>query len=416
MSETLTIPLNSVYEWLEQETVSLFDPIRAEAEKLLQDIQSRLGDLTDSCTKLLEDAGKEVDKRNRKTYQRAKFLYKLAENFIDLIENITSPEVISEKNLMEFSEEIKNMLKTIDQERTKWFKAISPYFILSRRRFDATLKRVDDSFQIFNNFIIEDYNKVGNAESVKTKVSELQDYLTELEKYEKGKKARIQKKDNLEKKIIKSGQKLQDIQCNNEVVELAQTNLKINELTKTIKHELRHIQKPLLKFQTLVNNPGYSLIPDANLKLEEYLNDPFLALATEKEGYPLLRIILQKIDAALDNKKLKLKSSRFRKAKNQIIHIAQKSGLEELQKECIIFYNKKQKLVNSSTINEIKDEKTELNNSLNDLKRKMNFLETRDSMIEKKHNIAKKRVNEQKTDLEKIVSELSSKKIQILLD
>ena len=416
MSETFAISLNNLNSWLEQETNPLVEPIRTDTKKLLEDIQSRFQDLKESCDKLLEDAEKEMDKRNRKTYRRAKFLYKLAENFVDLINEIIIPDEISEKNLNQVSEQIKKILKTIDQERTKWFRVISPYFILTRRRFDVTLKRVDDSYQNFVNFLKDDYEKVGKAENVSVKIDELRKYLLELEKYENGKEARIQKKGILEKKIIKSNQKIEDIQSSNEVVELEETNLKIEELTKIVKRELRHVQKPLLKFQTLVNNPGYNLFPEANLKLVEYLEDPFQALATEKESYPLLKSILQKIDDALENKKMKLKSSRFRKAKDQINHIVQKSGLEKLRKESSILYQKKLELVNSGTISEIKDEKSELNGNLNDLKREMELLKARDLRLEKQHKAMQKKLSEQKNTLETIILELTNKKVNIQFD
>ena len=401
---------------IEKETSFFVQPLRAEAKKLIEDIQSRLQDLKEACKKLLDDAEKEMDKRNRKTYRRAKFLYKLAENFVDLINEIIIPDEISEKNLNQVSEQIKKTLKTIDQERTKWFRVISPYFILTRRRFDVTLKRVDDSYQNFVNFLKDDYEKVGKAENVSVKIDELRKYLLELEKYENGKEARIQKKGILEKKIIKSNQKIEDIQSSNEVVELEETNLKIEELTKIVKRELRHVQKPLLKFQTLVNNPGYNLFPEANLKLVEYLEDPFQALATEKESYPLLKSILQKIDDALENKKMKLKSSRFRKAKDQINHIVQKSGLEKLRKESSILYQKKLELVNSGTISEIKDEKSELNGNLNDLKREMELLKARDLRLEKQHKAMQKKLSEQKNTLETIILELTNKKVNIQFD
>ena len=416
MSETFAISLNNLNGWLEQETNSLVEPIRTDTKKLLEDIQSRFQDLKESCDKLLEDAEKEMDKRNRKTYRRAKFLYKLAENFVDLINEIIIPDEISEKNLNQVSEQIKKILKTIDQERTKWFRVISPYFILTRRRFDVTLKRVDDSYQNFVNFLKDDYEKVGKAENVSIKIDELRKYLLELEKYENGKEARIQKKGILEKKIIKSNQKIEDIQSSNEVVELEETNLKIEELTKIVKRELRHVQKPLLKFETLVNNPGYNLFPEANLKLVEYLEDPFQALATEKESYPLLKSILQKIDDALENKKMKLKSSRFRKAKDQINHIVQKSGLEKLRKESSILYQKKLELVNSGTISEIKDEKSELNGNLNDLKREIELLKARDLRLEKQHKAMQKKLSEQKNTLETIILELTNKKVNIQFD
>ena len=416
MSDTLEIPLNAIEEWLDKETTSLVEPLRADAKKLLEDTQSKLEDLLETCDKLLDDAEKEIAKGSRKTYRRAKFLHKLAGKFSDLIEEVTIPEEISGKSLNQTSEQIEKTLKTIGKERTKWFRAIAPYFIMSRRRFDVALKRADDSFRNLTDFLSEEYAKAESAESVSSRIEELRQSLTEIGESEKAKEARKQKKELIEKNIAKNQQKVQAIQTKGEVVELAQLNERIEELTDTVKHDLRHLQKPLLKFQTLVNSPGYSLFPEATKKLDEYLTNPFEALATEKEGYPLLRSILQKIDAALDNKKLKLKPSRLRKAKDQIDSILNKTALVSFHQNCSEALSKKNELSTSGTISESRDERARLQNRLKDLQKRKRLLEARDARFEKQHKEARMRVDKQKRALEKIVSDLSDKNVQILID
>ena len=416
MSGTLEIPLNAVKEWLDKETTSIVEPLRADAKKLLEDTQDKLEDLLESCDKLLEDAEKEIAKGSRKTYRRAKALQKLATKFADSIEEVTIPEEISGKSLHQTCEQIEKTLKTIGKERTRWFRAISPYFIISRRRFDVTLKRADDSFRDLTNFLSEEYAKAESAEGVSFKIEELRRSLAELEKSEKSKEVRKQKRELLEKNIAKTHQKVQAIQTKDEVVELAQINKKIEELTDTVKHELRHLQKPLLKFQTLVNSPSYSLFSEATQKLDEYLMNPFEALATEKEGHPLLKSILQKIDAALDNKKMKLKQSRMRKAKEQINSILNKAALAALHQNCIEAFSKKNELLTSGAISESRDERAGLQNRLKELQTRKRLLEARDARFEKQHNEARRRVQEQKRALENIVSDLSDKNVQLLID
>jgi len=416
MAEALKLKLNDLEGWLEKETTSLVEPLRADAKKLLEDTQGKLEDLLETCDKLLDDAEKELAKGSRKTYRRAKFLHKLAGKFSDLIEEVTIPEEISGKSLNQTSEQIEKTLKTIGKERTKWFRAIAPYFIMSRRRFDVALKRADDSFRNLTDFLSEEYAKAESAESVSSRIEELRQSLTEIGESEKAKEARKQKKELIEKNIAKNQQKVQAIQTKGEVVELAQLNERIEELTDTVKHDLRHLQKPLLKFQTLVNSPGYSLFPEATKKLDEYLTNPFEALATEKEGYHLLRSILQKIDAALDNKKLKLKPSRLRKAKDQIDSILNKTALASLHQNCSEAFSKKNEVSTSGAISESRDERAGLQNRLKDLQTRKRLLEARDARFEKQHKEARMRIDEQKRALEKIVSDLSDKNVQILID
>ena len=416
MAEALILKLDDLKGWLEQETTSIVEPLRTDAKKLLEDTKDKLEDLLDSCDKLLDDAEKEIAKSNRKTYRRAKFLYKLAGKFSDLIQEVTIPEEISGKSLHQTSEQIEKTLKTIDKERTKWFRAISPYFIMSRRRFDLMLKRADDSFRNFTNFLAEDYAKAKSAESISSKIEELHQSLAELEKFEESKERRKQKKELLGINISKSQQEIQAIQTKGEVIELAQLNKRVKELTDTVKHELRHLQKPLLKFQTLINSPGYSLLPEETKKLNEYLTNPFNALATEEEGYPLLRSILQKINTTLDNKKMKLKPSRLRKAEDQISSILNKDALFSLHQKCREAFSKKNELSTSGTISESRDERAKLQNRLKELQTQKRLLEARDTRFEKQHKETRLRVDEQKRSLEKIVADLSDKNVQILID
>lgn len=416
MPETLEIPLNGVNEWLNKETTPIVEPLRAEAKKILEDVQEKLEELLDACEKLLDDAEKEMAKGSRKTYRRAKFLYKLAGTFSDLIEKVNLPKEINGKTLNETSEQLEKTIKTIGLEKTKWFRVISPYFIMTRRRFEVSFKRAEDSFRNFTTFLSEDYSKAETAENIPSKVEEIQYSLSELNKYKTDKDTRHKKKKLLEAEITKSQQNLQVIQTKDEMVELTQVNSRIEELTKKVKYELRHIQKSLLKFQTLVNSPGYSLPPEATTKLDEYLETPFNALATEKEGYPLLKGILQKIDSALNNKKMKLKTSRLRKAKDQINRIINKASLATLHTECREAFKKKTELSTSGAISESRDKRAELNEALKNLQRQKHLLETRDARFEKEHNEAKKRVNEQKSSLEKILSDLSYNSVRLILD
>jgi hypothetical protein len=415
MPEFLEIPLSAVNEWLIDETISIIEPIREEAQKILQDIKEKLEELSEASEKLLDDAEKEMAKGSRKTYRRSKLLSKLAGIFSDLIDKINLPKEITGKNLNETSEQFEKTINKIGQEKAKWFRAISPYFILSRRRFEVSFKRAEDSLETFNNFLAEDYAKAQNVENIPIKIDNLRQYLRQLENSEKAQKMRTKKKKRIETTIKKIEQKLQKFQTKEEVIELTQINSKIEELTKKVNHEFRHIRKPLLKFQTLVNNPGYSLLPDKKAKLDEYLENPFNALATEKEGHPLLNNILQKIEKALETKKMKLKSSRLRKAKNQINHIVNNATLLSLQKDSSETFNKKNELSKSGVISNTKNQKEKLQDQLKELQRRKKILVKRDSRFDKQLKDVQKIVEEQKRSLEDNISEISGKKILILI-
>ena len=416
MQENLRLTLNTIDEWLKKETIPIIDPLRDEAKKTLEETQTKFEELLDANNRLLDDAEKEIAKGSRKTYRRAKLLIKLTQTFSDLIENLTIPEEINGETLKQVSEEIEKILKTINKEKTKWFRAISPYFIISRRRFDISLKRVDDSFQSFNNFLLESYSKAESAENVFFEVENLQKYLMELSRLKIATQNLEEQKRNLESNIEKIRDKLESIQNENAIIESKILDERINEFSEKVKYELHHIQKPLLKFQSLVKSRKQKLMNEANSKLDEYLIDPFNALASEKEGYPLLKIILQKINSALDNKKMKLKLSRLRKAKDQIDNILNKEALLSIQFECKEIFNKKRELTNSEIIHDFNEKREKLVDTFKTFQRQKKILEARYSRLRKKEEEIRERINTQKDSVEKIIYDLSNKNVQIVIN
>ncbi|MCW8802632.1 MAG: hypothetical protein OQK81_04670 [Candidatus Bathyarchaeota archaeon] len=335
---------------------------------------------------------------------------------MDLIDKVIIPEEINGKTLTETSEQLTKAMETINQDKIKWFRALAPYFIISRRRFEASLKRAEDPYNQFVTFFSNDYKNVKMIEDIPSKIEYLQQSVSEIRKYKNAKQERKQKLDLLEKQIAEIKQEMNELQNKGELKEFDRLKSDIDNLTKSVKLELRHLEKPLVKLQTLVNNPGYSLAPDVNDKLDQYLASPFEALGTENEGYPLLKTILQKINFSLDNKKMKLKASRLRKAKDQIKQIVDNDSLNSLQAECKMVLEKKDDLFASGAISEVKTEKSHLQECLKDLEIKKGLLEAKDTRLVKEYEDTILRVDDQKNELESNILSVVGQKVNIIFD
>ena len=72
MSDALNFSSGEVKDWLERETSSIFVPVHEKAQKLLNVMKKTLEKITDICGMLLENSRKEIEKRNMKTYRRAR--------------------------------------------------------------------------------------------------------------------------------------------------------------------------------------------------------------------------------------------------------------------------------------------------------------------------------------------------------
>jgi len=415
MSGPLEISLKDIRGWLEQEIISIVEPLKAEGRRLLDDVKAKQDDLLETSDKLMDDAEKETAKGSRKTYGRAKVMYKLARNISEMINAVAIPDEISQESLHTLCEELGKTLATVSRERWKWFPVISPYFIIDRRRFDIALKRVTDSLKELRSFSSEKYAKAGTVEDAFSIIEKLHQSLNELDEVRRHKKKTELRRGILEKRIEENQRKIAVIQDQSEIVKLAQIDENVEELEKEVKHSLRYLQKPFLKLQSLVLSSNYSLFLDEAKKLDEYLKNPFEAFTTEGEGYPMLKRILEKIDDAMAQGKLKLKKSRLRKAKDQIDNILYKNALLSLHQRCREAFFKRQQLSTSGTITKSRNELTQLQENLRDLQKRKEILNSRGIVLERRIKENLEKIEDQKKELEKIVLELTNKNVQVLL-
>lgn len=414
MSEALEIPLENLREWLETETVPIVEPLNAEATSLLNDFGGKLEDVREICEKILEDGEKEISKSNPKTYRRAREAYRLARDVLETIDDTRIPEDVSHENLQTFCEDFKKTLSAIGRERVKRFPRISPYFIIDRRRFDVALKKIVDSVEEMRSFSSGEYEKAKTVEDSFSMIDKLLQLLDELGALEKRMEKMELERGALEKKIAENQQKIALIKNKDEIGELEQINVKIKELEKSVKHDLRHLQKPFLKFQSLVRGPSYSLPLDETKKLGEYLSNPFMALATEDEGHPLLKGILQKMEDAMAKKKMKLKTSRLRKAQQKIDAILRKDALATLHRSCKETFSKRQHLSTSEAFASFQNKLKKFQSNLRQLEKRKELMDSKKAVLESAHQKIMEKIKNQRKELEKTISELTDKNVRVV--
>lgn len=413
MSETFKISLDKLKEWLEQEISTIIEPLKTEGTGKLNNIRDKLGDLEENCEKLFDDSENEMLKSNPKTYRRAREAYRFARNVLDIIDKIAIPDEVSQQNLETLSEDFKKMLSSIGLERAKRYPRISPYFIIDRRRLDNALGKTSESLEELRSFLSNEYATVKTVEDVFSKINRLRQSIDELSTVEEHKKKIELKRETVEKKIAESKREIALMEEKDEASELDQINQKIKELENKVKYNLRHLQKPFLKFQTLARKPSYSLQLDESEKLNEYLTKPFMAFVTEDEGCPVLKRILQKIEGTIVKGKIKLKSSRLRKAQKQMDDILRNDILIPLHKNCKETFSQRQQLLTSETVVAIKKRSTHLQNILKEFQKQGEHVDSKNSILKSEHEKIVDKIESQKRELENIVLEVTSKNVRI---
>ena len=218
-----------------------------------------------------------------------------------------------------------------------------------------------------------------------------------------------------EKEITETKEKLLLVRSKGEFHELTKLDQEIDELRAEVKHNLRYLQKPFYKLQSLSRSGEVAVPPDEIRKLEEYLEDPLTALAAEDSGYPTLKSILKKLDSTMAQGKLKLKATRLRKAQDQTDVVLSKNSLDQLQKNGGEALAQRRQLLSSETTRILQSELMQLQEQLEMLQKEYEFATARSKALKSDQAKLKERTEYLRKELEGKISQLTRKNVQIVL-
>ncbi|MEM3580036.1 MAG: hypothetical protein QXH40_05760 [Candidatus Bathyarchaeia archaeon] len=417
MSISLKISFNELRGWLEGETSSVLGPVHAKAERLLDEMQESHQGLVDACRMLLENSRKEIEKRNMRTFKRAQALNKLAKLFLERIQPIRVPEKPSFKDVESFVNAAQKAYAVTDVDVRNWFPRISPFFIMDRGKFLRAFETAKGTLKELNEFLTKEYVKAKVLEETFQLIDEV-NRLKERTANLRMERERVEdERRKVEEELANVQSRIIELEKSGGLSHLAELDEAIGSLRREVEYHLRHLQKPLIKLQSLASHgEGSGLTPEELKKLNHYLADPFEALATENDDYPLLRQILQKTLRLMVEGKLKLKPDKERKARQAIEEILSKNSLASLYQKCVDANQRKAKLSTSSTLAEAKSEVARLNEHVDRLKKRAESLEAEIVATEKGLKDVAAKIFECKSRMEKNILNFSGKRVEIAIE
>ncbi|MCL5949690.1 MAG: hypothetical protein M1490_04355 [Candidatus Bathyarchaeota archaeon] len=415
MTETPTQFASSseVKRWLENQTSSILTPVHAQAKKLRDEMNSSVQAVIDVSKLLFDTSSKEIEKRNMKVYNRARALNKLARLFLDRLKKLNPPEQVSYDTLNRYVQETQKVMLVTDIDIKNWFPRISPFFIMDRRKFLAVYERTKQAYTALNDYVTKEYVKTKTLEEALQQINELQNIEKQLVILSSDKETIKNERMPIEQEIVMLEEKINELKCKGPIDKLNMVNCEIETLSNELKHELRHLQKPFIKMQALATGGGGGITPDELNKINQYLEEPFDALVSEKTGYPLLKEILQKLEGLMAEDKLKLKSDKARKAAESMNEILHKDSLAKLQVRCAEMAMNRDQLVASSKMDEIKQNLAQFQEQVNQLKARKTSVETHETVKENAYQEAVDKISNLKRTIERNVYSSIGKKIQI---
>jgi hypothetical protein len=401
--------------WLENKTSSILTPVQAQAQKLRDEMHMALQNITDVSRMLLDNSAKEIERRNMRVYNRARALNKLARLFLERIRKVSVPDQVSYDSLSKFAQDAQKVFIVTDIDIKNWFPRISPFFIMDRRRFLTVYEKAKLTLATLNDFLTKEYVKTKTLEETFQLISELHALEKQLLEVEAQKTDMKNERLPLEREIAELEQKTAELKGGGPIDQLFLVEAEIETLNNELKHALRHLQKPFKKMQALaLQGGGAGLTPDERNKLDEYLEKPFRAFATEEFGYPLLKQILQKLARLMDEGKLKLKSDKARKAEQALNEILKRDSLAKIHTRCVAVATTERQLLNSPMMEEIKRSLSLFREQIEQLKARKASVEAHEAVKERAYNETLDKIRSHKNAIEKNVYSSLGEKVQIL--
>jgi predicted nucleic acid-binding Zn-ribbon protein len=414
LSEAVKLSSKEAKSWLERETGSLLAPIHSKAQKLLKEMRKALESLSEVSKMLLENSGKEIEKRNMKTYGRARALNKLAKLFVDRTRQIKIPEKVTYDSFHDFVQETQRAFLVTDVDIRNYFPHISPFFILDRRKFQVVFEKAKESLKELNNFLTKEYVKIKTLEDTFQLVEKLQTLEQQLTNFKEQKTKSESEEAQLSKTIAETRQKTDKLKAQGSLGQLNKIDNQIEALNSELKQRLQHLQKPFVKLQSLaLHGEGSGLTPEEISKLNQYVDKPFEAFTSEEPNHPLLNQILKKLSVLMTQDKLKLKPEKTRKAEQLIQTIFSQNSLADLHQRSLNALSSQKQLSMSPEVAETEKHLSMLKTQLEELERKKKVVEGERVTFEQACSETVEKIKNQKSDIEKNILAATNKRIRI---
>ena len=415
MSEVTNFSSKDIESWLEEQTSSILTPVHAQAQKLQDDMRDAIQSLADVGKMLADNSSKEIEKRNMRTYNRARAMNKLARLFADRVKKVNPPEQVSYDNLNKFAQDTQKVFIVTDIDIKNWFPRISPFFIMDRRKFLAVHEKAKESLATLNDFLTKEYVKTKTLEETFQLINELHGLEQQLSDVEAERKSIENERVPIEEELAELEKKSAQLQSEGPVDQLFLVEAEIETINKELKHALRHLQKPFKKMHALaLYRGGAGLTQDERDMLELYLESPFKAFTAEAAGYPVLKQILQKLVRLMNEDKLKLKSDKARKAEQDIDGILNRDSLAKIYVRCAEVAARERAILNSAKMEEIKRDLSVYQEQTKRLKVMKARVEAHEAVKEHAYEEVVSRIGSHKKAIEKNVYASLGQKVKIL--
>ena len=412
-----TFDICKVDNFLKNKYDENFQPFKEQVKTVYEELQTALKNFKDSLSNLEKANPTEtIDTAslNMALSQRKSFINKMK----IMINRLNKQLDFNLDSIVDYQNSSLHSVTETNDSTVKEFSLFEQVFEEQSKVAYENFKAVYNATKKFNNLVSEKRNSIDTVINVQNELTSLkksidgvQENKMEIDNYNK-------KLSNLQEKIKSEEDKLKKLESSDEwtkynhlIQKKKELEDRINEIKDDISQNFSKIEKPLKKFQHLVQR-GIEKIDDGKT-LNKYLESPIDALIETKD-FTFVNSILEKVKQSINSDKIDLKDKD--KTLSEISWLIDHEIFEELIEEYNSLKVEVKKLENDMAQQDILKFKNNIEKNIEQLNRE--FQTTMEEIEQIKKQIEKQNISiqENKNNLEKKLSSLSDTKIIITLD
>ncbi|MHA1135471.1 MAG: hypothetical protein ACTSSE_03210 [Candidatus Thorarchaeota archaeon] len=245
----------------------------------------------------------------------------------EIVENFYVDKNITYEGTEIMQSEIQRFIQELWGAGARWIRRLDKRYKTTIKSLDTAMKELSKEMKKIGK-LLYDYSWVKDLERIGGRIDTLRDLTFSKEVFEEQINTVRSKIKSADSEYKKSKKIYDDFTETSNVAELLSLDEQAEHASSLLKMKMNPLKKQVKKF--LQSDTGVRIGPAGQKALTEYFEDPFTAIAEEKEGYPGLIEGLSGLQEAIETKKLSLKDRLARRAIEEITMI-KNGGLQDLQ-------------------------------------------------------------------------------------
>ena len=395
------LTVEQLQKWYRKQVRNKSKDFIKQAEKSYRIVETALKDI--------EELSKEfTDEEDLDDVESGGIASRFAMKIGEIVDDFYVDKEITYENTEAMQKEIQHFIQELWGAGARWIKRMDKRYKNTIKSLDSFMKELAKEMNRISKLLYE-FSWVKDLERIGGRIDTLHDLTFSKEIFDEQIRQVRDKIKTAQTEYDSAKKAYDEFTDTSNVAELLSLDEQAEHISGLLRMKLNPLKKQVKKF--LQHDTGVRVGPAGQIALTEYFDDPYTAIAAEKEGYPNLLEGLNAVQEAIKTNKLKLKDRLARRAIEEI-ETMQKGGLSKLQSQAKEIEQKRHTYAGS----DVYSQNDNLRQALNEAEKNLEY--HRNDLLRLRDDISRQidKVQEFKTRIEAEIMDAFGDKVTIQVE